>query len=117
MIKHCLVLVLAVPLALLGAAVFRPTPAVAESPPVVLMAANCSGCHGMDGRSRGSIPSLAGRPASELVALLRSFKSRTRPSTIMGRIITPFGGDEIRLLADYFAGLPKVASVTAKEGE
>jgi cytochrome c553 len=71
----------------------------------------------MDGRSRGSIPSLAGRPASELTALLRSFKSRTRPSTIMGRIITPFDDNEIRLLADYFAGLPKVVSVTAKEGE
>ena len=111
--KRCLIFVLAVLLTLLGAVVFRPTPVVAESPPVALMAANCSGCHGMDGRSPGSIPSLAGRPASELAALLRSFKSRTRPSTIMGRIITPFSCDEIRLLADYFAGLPKVAAATA----
>ena len=111
--KRCLILVLAVLLALLGVVVFRPTPVVAESPPVALMAANCTGCHGMDGRSPGSIPSLAGRPASELAALLRSFKSRTRPSTIMGRIIIPFGCDEIRLLADYFAGLPKVAAAPA----
>ena len=111
--KRYLIFVLAVLLALLGVVVFLPTSVVAESPPVALMAANCNGCHGMDGRSPGSIPSLAGRPASELAVLLRSFKSRTRPPTIMGRIITPFGCDEIRLLADYFAGLPKVAAANA----
>lgn len=108
-------------LAVLGAVLFQPCPALAESPPVALMAANCGGCHGMDGRSPGSIPSLAGRPAGELEALLTEFKSGARPFTIMGRIITPFGAEEIRRLADYFAAFPKTTTgtttATAKEGE
>ncbi|MBL6934646.1 MAG: hypothetical protein ISR48_04475 [Alphaproteobacteria bacterium] len=119
MMKRC-----AIPLlALLSAVLLRPGSAVAESPPLALMAANCDGCHGENGRSPGSIPSLAGRPAGELAGLLRSFKSGARPSTIMGRIITPFGGDEIRRLADYFAALPKAttattaATVTERGGE
>lgn len=101
-------------LALLGTVLFRPCPAAAESPPVALMAANCGGCHGVDGRSPGSIPSLAGRPAGELAALLMEFKSGARPFTIMGRIIPPFGAEQIRRLADYFSALPKTAPGTEK---
>ncbi|MDP7183132.1 MAG: c-type cytochrome [Alphaproteobacteria bacterium] len=99
---------------LMGVVLLRPGPAVAESPSVALMVANCGGCHGVDGRSPGSVPSLAGRPASELAALLMKFKTGARPSTIMGRIMTPFGDEEIRQLADYFSALPEIAPKTKK---
>jgi sulfide dehydrogenase cytochrome subunit len=113
MMKRCVIPMLALPLVVMSAVVLRPGPVAAEAPPLALMAANCDGCHGVDGRSPGSIPSLAGRPAGELAGLLRSFKSGARPSTIMGRIITPFGDDEIHRLADYFAALPKAATGAA----
>jgi sulfide dehydrogenase cytochrome subunit len=103
-------------LVLLGAVLFQHNPVLADPPPVPLMAANCGGCHGVEGRSPGSIPSLAGRTADELAALLMEFKSGERPSTIMGRIITPFGDEEIHRLADYFSALPKAAA-TARGNE
>jgi sulfide dehydrogenase cytochrome subunit len=99
---------------LMSVVLLRPCPVVAESPPVALMVANCGGCHGVDGRSPGSVPSLAGRPASELAALLVKFKTGAQSSTIMGRIMTPFGDEEIRQLADYFSALPEIAPKTKK---
>jgi cytochrome c553 len=42
------------------------------------------------------------------------FKTGARPSTIMGRIMTPFGDEEIRQLADYFSALPEIAPGTKK---
>ena len=45
-------------------------PALAGPPPG---AASCSGCHGPAGS--GPVPSLAGRPAAEIVAAMQAFRS------------------------------------------
>lgn len=67
------------------------------------LAATCAGCHGTDGRARGDMKPLAGRPADEIVTALADFRSGARPSTIMQQIARGYTEDQIRLLAGYFA--------------
>lgn len=72
-------------------------------PSLGIMAATCTTCHGENGWNTGTVPSLSGLPAKEIRLLLFAFKSGEKFSTIMKRIMTPFGEDEIRALAEYFA--------------
>ena len=74
-----------------------------DGPGVAIMATTCTTCHGENGISPGSIPSLAGRQQQELAGILKSFKAGMRPSTIMGRIIRPFSDTDIEALARYFS--------------
>lgn len=67
------------------------------------LAANCANCHGQDGHSQTLIPSLAGRPAAELVGLLQALRSGERPATIMQQLAKGYSDNDIALLADYFA--------------
>ncbi len=88
-----------------------PRTAVADQPlfDVSLWAAACANCHGTDGRSPGSIPSIAGRPASVLEAQLLAFKSDTPPvgTTVMGRLAKGFSDDQISALALHFSQISK----------
>ncbi|MBT4770160.1 MAG: cytochrome C [Rhodospirillaceae bacterium] len=76
-------------------------------PKVGIIATTCTTCHGEDGRSPGSIPSLAGKGRQDIIDKLRAFKSGDRPSTIMGRIMVPFDEGGIDELATYFAARTK----------
>ena len=67
------------------------------------LAATCANCHGTHGQALGAMPSLAGRPASELVQLLAEFRDGQRPATIMPQIVRGYRADELRLIADHFA--------------
>ena len=66
-----------------------------------LIALSCAGCHGPDGRSPGSIPSLNGRSATALAMALRAF--RTEPATVMGRIAKGYSDEEIDAVARQIA--------------
>jgi len=68
------------------------------------VAATCAACHGTDGRSRGDIPSLAGRDKVELVRAMREFREGRRASTIMQQLAKGYSDGEIEAAAAYFAG-------------
>ena len=65
----------------------------------------CNGCHGTDGRSKGSAPSLYGRPVDQLEKAMLDFKNDKRPATIMNRIAKGYTDKEITDMSKYFAGL------------
>jgi cytochrome subunit of sulfide dehydrogenase len=81
-----------------------PAPA-ADSAAGRLVAATCATCHGTDGRSRGAVPSLAGRNRDELVRLMREFRDGTRPSTVMQQLAKGYTDAELEAAAAYFAAL------------
>ena len=77
--------------------------AAAESPPPAPSgAASCSGCHAPAGVA-GLVPSIAGRPADEIVAAMTAFRADQRPSTVMNRIAKGFTDEDIRAIADWLA--------------
>jgi len=71
------------------------------------VAANCANCHGTDGRSRGGIPSLAGRDKAELVRQMQDFRSGKRPSTVMAQLAKGYSEAQIEAAAAYFAAQAK----------
>lgn len=97
--------------AVLLTALAGPRLAAADQPlfDVSVLAGACANCHGTDGRSPGSIPSIAGRPESVLKAQLLAFKSDTPPAgtTVMGRLAKGFSDDQITALAKYFSQISK----------
>ncbi|NLY28189.1 MAG: hypothetical protein GX049_11715 [Alcaligenaceae bacterium] len=74
---------------------------------VTVLAATCANCHGTDGRSPGSIPSIAGRPETILAAQLNAYRSDTPPAgtTIMNRLVKNFDDAQIEALARHFASI------------
>jgi len=67
------------------------------------VAATCAACHGTDGRSRGGVPSLAGRDEQELVRAMRAFRDGERPSTMMQQLARGYSDREIEAAAAFFA--------------
>lgn len=65
-------------------------------------ATSCIGCHPRTA-GKGPVPTLAGRPADEIVAQMNAFRTGERQSTVMVRIAKGFSDEEIRALADWFA--------------
>lgn len=70
------------------------------------MAANCSYCHGPDGKSRGNIPQLAGMDPKYFVEQMQAFKAGTRPgATVMGKHAAGYTEAEYHAMAKYFAAV------------
>lgn len=67
------------------------------------LAATCANCHGIDGRSVGSVLSLAGQSAQDIVTKLGEFKDGKRPATIMHQIAKGLSDEQVKLVAEYFA--------------
>jgi sulfide dehydrogenase cytochrome subunit len=67
------------------------------------IAANCASCHGTDGRSRGKMPSLAGRDKAEIVLYVSEFRDGKRPSTVMQQLAKGYTDGQIEAAATYFA--------------
>ncbi len=67
------------------------------------MGNNCFTCHGPEGKSPGSIPSLNGKTAEVLVKTLQDFKSGARPSTVMARHAKGYSDAEIEAIAKYIS--------------
>jgi sulfide dehydrogenase cytochrome subunit len=70
-----------------------------------VLAAPCANCHGTDGKSNGKIPTLAGRPAATIAAMLKAYKGETPPpgTTIMNRLAKGYTDEQIEALAKFFS--------------
>ena len=68
------------------------------------LADGCTSCHGINGHSRGYIPSLDSLSRDQFVEAMREYREQKRPATIMNRIARTYSPAEIELLADYFTG-------------
>lgn len=65
----------------------------------------CTSCHGLEGRSLGAVPTLAGQPLDDLIAKLKAFKEGTAEATIMNRLARGYSDEEIAALAAYFSAV------------
>jgi cytochrome subunit of sulfide dehydrogenase len=69
------------------------------------MAANCSYCHGPDGKSHGAIPSLAGLEPGYFVKEMKAFRDGSRPATVMKKHAAGYTDAEFEAMAKYFAAI------------
>lgn len=67
-----------------------------------MLSYTCAGCHGTDGISPGSIPSIACKSAETIEKALKEYRSGTRFSTVMGRHVKGYTDQEIQLIAGFF---------------
>jgi cytochrome c553 len=81
--------------------------ASAASPDAASLADGCTSCHGLNGRSLGQIPSIAGADKARLVAQLKAFRAQAADATIMNRLARSYNDAEIDALADYFSSVSK----------
>lgn len=65
----------------------------------------CTSCHGLEGRSVGATPVLAGQAEQDLLAKLEAFKQGTAEATIMNRLARGYTDDELAALAAYFSSV------------
>jgi cytochrome c553 len=97
-------------IALVAACMVATHAALAQAPHANLarnLAAQCANCHGTDGRSDQAIPSLAGRPAQELIEQMKAFKEGKRPATIMHQLSKGYTDEQVRIMAEWFEKQPK----------
>jgi cytochrome c553 len=74
-----------------------------------IAAAECSGCHGMDGAGKSAkIPNLAAQPADYLVDAMHAYREDRRHHAALKDLIAGFDEAEIRNIAAFFASLPAV---------
>jgi cytochrome c553 len=66
----------------------------------------CTSCHGIDGRSKGYIPSIAGVSKATLLQELKAFRAQGVQATIMNRIARAYTDPELEALAEYFSSRP-----------
>jgi cytochrome c553 len=73
-----------------------------SDPAAALMAGACLSCHG--GAGAGGIPVIASNLSkAEFLFAMQGFRTNTRESTVMGRIIRGYSDAELAILAAYFA--------------
>jgi sulfide dehydrogenase cytochrome subunit len=70
-----------------------------------MLAASCFGCHGTDGRSPGSIPTLYGKSSNFIVTALQEYKTDASQGTVMNRLAKGYSDEEIELIGEWFAAL------------
>lgn len=77
--------------------------------PIEALANTCNNCHGVNGVSVGpSMPSIGGLPEAYLNNIMQEWKTGTRYSATMGRLIKGYSDEQIAALAKYFAKKPWV---------
>jgi len=75
------------------------------APSASMLANTCAGCHGIGGNSVGpASPTIAGKSAQYIMDVMESYKNGDRHSTIMARIAKGYSEEEIKLMAEFFAG-------------
>ena len=70
-----------------------------------MLANSCAACHGTDGKSPGSIPSISGKSAKFITETLKGFRDGTLKSTVMGRHAKGYSDEEIQLIAEFFSSV------------
>jgi len=69
-----------------------------------MLSNSCAGCHGTGGHSPGSIPTIAGKSADFIETALKEYRAGTREATVMDRHAKGYSDEEIKLIAEFFAG-------------
>ena len=96
--SHCLLLV--------GLYVLGSSPVLSvEVNQGMMLASSCAACHGTDGKSPGSMPSINGKSSKFITKALKEFRNGKRPSTVMGRHAKGYSDEEINLIAEHFSKL------------
>lgn len=86
----------------------------AETPPAgdveagkALVAEECAGCHGMDGRGeKSNIPNLAAQPAEYLADALNAYRDGRRHHAALEELAASLSDADIRNIAAYYASQP-----------
>jgi sulfide dehydrogenase cytochrome subunit len=73
----------------------------------MILSLSCAGCHGTDGKGVSKMRPLYGKTADYIERNFKAMKSGEKDSTIMQRIGKGYTDEEIKLIAEYFAGLKK----------
>ena len=68
-----------------------------------VLAASCAACHGPEGRSPDSIPTIQGKSARYIADKLKGFKSGEGSPTVMDRLAKGYSDAEIEEIAAWFA--------------
>lgn len=79
-----------------------------------MLSYTCAGCHGTDGISPGSIPSIACKSPQTIETALKEYRDGKRFSTVMGRHIKGYTDQEIQLIAGFFGTYCKEPDRTKK---
>lgn len=91
---------------ILSTAVFlgvQPGAAAAQARDAAILANACMSCHGVDGRSQGAIPSLAGQDAAQMAQLMKDYASGAVKGSAMTFIARGYTPDQIDALAAFFS--------------
>jgi cytochrome c553 len=72
------------------------------------LAQECTACHRLDGVDNG-IPAIVGWDAHLFARTLEFYRTGERTNPVMVSVVKSLDADQIRALADYYAGLPKAA--------
>lgn len=90
---------------LLVAGMLGAVASVQADPRARFMAANCSYCHGANGKSAGAIPGLAGLEVKYFVDQMKAFRDGSRPATVMAKHANGYTDAEYLAMAKYFAAI------------
>ncbi len=91
-----------------------------ESPEVVvdiaagknIAGAECSGCHGLDGRGETTeIPNLAAQPAEYLVEAMHAYRDGKRQHAALQDMTASMSEADIANIAGYYANLPPLTAI------
>ena len=63
----------------------------------------CSGCHPTKAGVETPVSRLVGRPAADIVAAMKAFRSGQAPAIVMDRIAKGFTDEEIQAIAAWYA--------------
>lgn len=93
---------LSILIAVLGVMLLSLTASADELSRASMLSYTCAGCHGTDGISPGSIPSIACKSADTIEKALKEYRDGKRFSTVMGRHVKGYTDQEIQLIAGFF---------------
>ena len=68
----------------------------------LMLASPCAACHGPEGKSPGSIPSLSGKSPLFISMMMKAYKDDKRQSSVMNRIAKGYTNEEIEIIAKTF---------------
>lgn len=77
--------------------------AQAENREGQVLGLSCTACHGTNGHSPGSIPTIAGKTPDFIANAMRDFRDGKRPATVMNRLAKGYTDAQIDALAAYYA--------------
>lgn len=70
-----------------------------------IIGSTCFSCHGPNGKSRSTIPSLAGLDKHQFVKTMQDFKSGARPASVMRKHAAGYTDAEYAQMGEFFSKL------------